>query len=507
MTRLLIALAVLLAMSGAALARTAPNPAAVVAQAESSGCVNNNNPQPGMTASGCFGFTNGTWSQYAPQAGVSLAQCPTAASCPVSDQFAVFAADVNSHGLADWTCPGCDATVSAAVNGGELPASGYNLSTNPADYAALDTPSGLQAYFSTAGASPTLASATGTGGLSAQMMPPATAQQTFGAGTAGAGALPPVSSTPGALSTPFTWIYQQVITATEQNVENAISQMQAMVGTYLFPLVTLALVSLLIRMLWGRYLIDHAAAWVAKLAVIVPLVAAGSSLYTQFVVGPIFGFPQWWQQYAISGGGQFNTTSPATIFDQSYTAAAATEQKIWSETHGLTNDVRNAVGLTAARVLIDLSLAALFLPFVILTLLSEVLVILGPVCIPFALFHKTSFLFWNWVWAVATILLSLLVIDIVLSMYSSIMTLLMQSMSVTGTADNDAVGFWGAALAMLFMGLSAAVVPALVTRIGTGVSVSMASASYFMSAGPIRDAGKRALNTSSTALWRWTQGL
>ncbi|MGH8257989.1 MAG: hypothetical protein ACRET0_17445, partial [Steroidobacteraceae bacterium] len=377
----LIALPALLLLSVAAHAQAAAaqstDAATLVAHYESSGCTNNYSSFGNSTASGCFGFTNATWQTYATQAGINTQQYPTAASAPVSDQFAAFAADVDSHGLSDWTCAGCDSGVSNAVNSGQLPASGYNLSTNPADYASLNTPSGLQAYFAGTGTSPVLASAAGTPGLSAQLMDPAATQQTFGTGAAGTGTLPPVDATPGALSTPFTWVYQQVITATQQNVANDIGQMQTMVGTYLFPLVTLALVSLLIRMLWGRYLIDHAAAWVAKLAVIVPLVVAGSSLYAQFVVGPVFGFPAWFQQYAVSPtAGGFNASSPAAIFDQGYTSAAATEQKIWSETHGLTNDVRNAVGLFAARALIDLSLAALFLPFVILTLLSEVLVIL-----------------------------------------------------------------------------------------------------------------------------------
>lgn len=170
MRRWLALAAAVLALSWAAHALAAPNPTALVAQAESSGCQNTSTPS--STASGCFGFTNGTWARYAPQAGVSLTQCPTAASCPVSSQFAVFAADVNSRGLSDWTCPGCDSTVSNAVNSGQLPASGYNLSTNPADYASLDTPSGLQAYFASNGT--TLAS-NSTPGLTVTPMAPATA--------------------------------------------------------------------------------------------------------------------------------------------------------------------------------------------------------------------------------------------------------------------------------------------------------------------------------------------
>ena len=486
-----------LVLAGPAFAQTAGlNPAALIAQYESS-----NNPtaqSPTSTASGLYQFLNGTWATYAPQAGVSLAQYPTAASAPASMQTAVFYADFNNDGFNDWTCPGCNPAATAAIKAAGGAGAFAQGSTNPADYASLDTPAGLQAYFASNG---TGAGTVGTPSLSAAMADPSTAAA-LGSGTA----LPPVSAQPGVLSTPFTWTWQQVITATQQNVTNDINQMQAMVGTYIFPLVTLALVSLLIRMLWGRYLIDHAAAWVAKLAIVVPLVAAGSSLYTQFVVGPVFGFPAWFQQYAVSPtAGGFNASSPAAIFDQVYTSTASTSQKIWTETHGLINDVETAIGLLAVKAMINLSLAALFIPFVVLTLLSMVAAILGPILIPFALFRETAFVFRNWIWAMATIVLSLFAIDIVLAMYANVMTMLIQSMAVSGTADNDLVGFWGAAVVMMLLGFSAAYVPALVSRIGSGVSVSMASAAYYMSAGPLRNGAMRVLNAPFTMLRRWTR--
>ena len=472
------------------------DPLQAIAIPESAGCTNNYNPK--SSATGCFQFLSGSWDQWAPATGISLAQCPTAASCPISDQFAVAANYYNSAGFAPWAPYDSNLATTIAQNGG---AGAYaqpgTLSINPATYAALDSPATLQAYFAGTG---TGSGTVGTPSLSAAMADPSTAAA-LGAGTA----LPPVNAQPGVLSTPFTWTYQQVITVTQQNVTNDINQMQAMVGTYILPLATLALVSLLIRMLWGRYLINHAASWVAKLAIVVPLVASGSSLYAQFVVGPVFGFPAWFQQYAISPtAGGFNASSPAAIFDQVYTSTASTSQKIWTETHGLINDVENAIGLTAAKFLINLSLAALFIPFVVLTLLSMVAAILGPILIPFALFQETAFVFRNWIWATATIVLSLFAIDIVLAMYANVMTMLIQSMAVSGTADNDQVGFWGAAVVMMLLGFSAAYVPALVSRIGSGVSVSMASAAYYMSAGPLRNGAMRVLNAPSTMLRRWT---
>lgn len=64
---------------------------------------------PSSTASGAYQFTNGTWQYYAPLAGVSTSQYPTASSAPPGVQDAVFQQAVTQNGLADWTCPGCDA--------------------------------------------------------------------------------------------------------------------------------------------------------------------------------------------------------------------------------------------------------------------------------------------------------------------------------------------------------------------------------------------------------------
>lgn len=141
------------------------NAAALIAHYESSGCVNNHNPLPGSTASGCYGFTNGTWAEYAPQAGVSLQQYPTAASAPPSVQTAVFYKDFNQHGFSDWTCAGCDPAATAAIQAAGGTSAFAQGSANPADYTALNTTSGLQSYFANAGTTTAPAGNSGTGSV------------------------------------------------------------------------------------------------------------------------------------------------------------------------------------------------------------------------------------------------------------------------------------------------------------------------------------------------------
>lgn len=64
------------------------------------------------SAAGLYGFTTGTWQQYAPQAGVDIGQYPTADTAPGDVQTQVAAITPASN----WLCPGCDSAISNSVN-------------------------------------------------------------------------------------------------------------------------------------------------------------------------------------------------------------------------------------------------------------------------------------------------------------------------------------------------------------------------------------------------------
>jgi hypothetical protein len=74
-----------------------------------------NNPtaqNPSSTASGLYGFTNSTWAQYVEMYSPGLSAIyPTAASAPADIQTAVAQITPSSN----WTCPGCDASITTAV--------------------------------------------------------------------------------------------------------------------------------------------------------------------------------------------------------------------------------------------------------------------------------------------------------------------------------------------------------------------------------------------------------
>ena len=153
-----------------------------------------------------------------------------------------------------------------------------------------------------------------------------------------------------------------------------------------------------------------------------------------------------------------------------------------------------------------LSLAAVFAAYAILTLLALIMLVIGPVCIPFVLFTATSFIFRGWIVATATLVLSMLCVDIVLTFFLGIMTKLMSALTVTGTATTDMPSFYGAALILGLMGISVKYVPRLVERIGGGVSVSMEYAAHHMSGGPMRSAAGNMVMMPVNAARRFTGG-
>jgi type IV secretory pathway VirB6-like protein len=211
----------------------------------------------------------------------------------------------------------------------------------------------------------------------------------------------------------------------------------------------------------------------------------------------------WWQQYLTNSSGvQLTGSSPAGMLDWVYNTTYSTEAAIWLATPWSFHAVEVAIALVVARTIIVLSLAAMFTSYAMLTLLAMVLLILGPVFIPFALFSATVFVFRSWVWATATLVLSMLAIDILLSLFMAVMTALMQALVVSGTPQTDIPSFWGAAIVMGILGWSVHYVPRLIERIGSGVSVGLESAAYQMSGGPFRAAAMRVASAPSNFVRR-----
>lgn len=114
------------------------------------------------TASGYYQIINGTWQQFATQAGVDLSQYPTALSAPQSVQTQVATAIYNQQGLAPWAT---NAPLMTAVNtAGAGSIGGLAGGTSLGDIMQLGTPAGAQQGF-TASPNGIVTNATAGGGL------------------------------------------------------------------------------------------------------------------------------------------------------------------------------------------------------------------------------------------------------------------------------------------------------------------------------------------------------
>jgi hypothetical protein len=443
-------------------------------------------PTSVSTASGYYQITNSTWNGTIapatglPKVGPGTANPNGAMDLSFAQQQQGAAYLYSKQGFSPWTCNGCNSALAKYVadQGGS---EAFGLTST--DQASLT------------GTQQTLTSGdqTGTDDIGFTAADPAS-------GTT----LPAVTSQASVLSSPFSWAYKQLITSTQQAATTDIANLQTAVGTYSSLLLTLALVAVGIRLLFGHFIVDRYARFVLKVCWVMPFIAVGSSLYQTYVVDPVVGLPSWWQGYLTNSSGyQVTGSSPVALFDWVYNTTYSTEAQIWFSTPWSFHAIEVAIALFGAQVVIMLSLAALFTAYAMLTLLALVMLIIGPVCIPFALFDETAVLFRGWVWATATLVLSMLAIDILLSLYAAVMIALMQAVTVTGTPQTDVPSFWGAAIVMGILGWSVRYVPRLMERIGSGVSVGLEHAAYHMSAGPYRAAAMRVASLPSNMVRRW----
>lgn len=438
---------------------------------------------PGATnssASGLWMVTRSTWNgTVVPATGLSRvggdSQYANVMDLPPSVQEQGVRALVKKNGISDWTCNKCNPAFTAYIksHGGE---SNFVLDGGTVP---TDLPGG---YVKTTGAAVSTSSDTSGSDITGDGSSGLPAISFTSADSSSSLAMPAVSSTPGPLSKPFTWLYDQTITGTEQVIKDDIAAMQTAVSTYADGLITLALICFLIRSLLGRFLIDRYARFVLTVCFVVPFIGLGSSLYQAYVVDPVVGLPGFWQQHlATQNGIELSGRGPAAMLDAVYNQVYHSIVEIWKATPLSFGMFWNGAALCAAWVIVAFSLLAVFMAYAIITLLAMILLVIGPVMIPMVLFHVTASLFHGWIRATITLVLSMLAIDVILTIFLSVMTNLMSALTITGTPDTDLPSVWGCALAMAVMGWSVKYVPSLVSMIGGGVAVSLDNVSRHMS--------------------------
>ena len=130
----------------------------------------------------------------------------------------------------------------------------------------------------------------------------------------------------------------------------------------------------------------------------------------------------------------------------------------------------------------------MFVAIAVTTVLTFVALIAGPIIIPLTLFAVTRQVFWSWVGVLGTLLLSLLAVDIMLTLYEANMTAMLGAMTLSGTPDTDAPSVIALGIMVFILGSSVVFVPAMMGRIGGGVVAALDGASWYLAGGPVRAA-------------------
>ncbi len=433
------------------------NPLTAIAGPESSFGQNLQNPN--STASGLYGFINATWQANLKAIGGDPVLYPTAKSAPNSVQSAVAAHVYNTRGFADWTCSGCDPVLTAEVANAGGPAAYVaqgSLSETPADYASMDTPAGLQAYFKANDGGPFVGSVS---------IPTAS----------GSG---PLNTTPNTSPTakPYSYAYTLVIDGVSKDMNANLHHVQELVHPWLSGALALSIMVVAIGTMLGKISINGLVSHLIRISLVTAFVAPGSAPYTKYVVNVVLSLPS-----AFSAAFGIPNAAPVSLFDESYHVLWAITDTIISNTP-LTF---SGVGIAIAAVLIYgfgvICLTALFIPFIGVNFLLLLMVELGAIAIVAALFRALDRWLMGYIDVLATLAVSLLAIDIVVAMYQRIIVQMMTGFVSTNVADKDIPAFGGLVLILFVMALTVwkYLIP-LLSRVFGGSSLSLDAGVAFL---------------------------
>lgn len=498
--RIITALTIALAVPVIGHAQSLPSILALVAQHESSGNPTAQNPNPNSTAGGLFGDVNGTWASALSLCGGAcgtIAQYPTASSAPPSVQAAANVALMQDHGLSDWTCQGCDPALTADINaaGGASAFSSQiaSLSTNPASYASFDSATSGSGMLSALTTMNTAANTDTGGGVgvadstsaAATTDPPVTAitdpttgMTVFSPGGDGAtfngidtthpltgtATVVSVTSTPSALSSSFSLLWKNTVGSVQGATSGMIQAVQLMVAHYYKDLLALAIVVLGYRTMIGRMNTDDLLRFTIAAAIVTAFITVGSTWYQAYVIDPVIGLPTWWQSWISTGIGAAGGSNPptaVTMLDQVHNAIFAAVDKMMASTspgwiEGAVHDFFIAILGAVTGLMADIGLWMMFGSVWSATILSYVLLIIGPIILPFALFPVTRGIVLSWVWGLGAILASLFMSSVLLALWESQLVRLLGVATVSGTPDTDAPGFIQLGFLVIVLGASMA---------------------------------------------------
>lgn len=313
---------------------------------------------------------------------------------------------------------------------------------------------------------------------------PATA---FGDGsslTAGSPTAPPIA-TQGAAALPFEWVYNQVVNGIFGQVDSSIQIVESIASGPATTILALAIAIIGMMTLFGNMDMAVFLSFAIRAAIVMAFVQIGNTFYSEWVESFVLGLPDYFASaFSLTG----TAGTPAELFDQVFNGWVADALSVWRSSPWTPKAFFIGFLIALATLLIVIpALVAMFTVFLISTFLLLVMLTIGPLMILGILFRTTHRFFHGYVNVLVTGAIFALLVDIVLGIFSSILSQIMGNFTPSGSPDSDLPGLFGLAVTMLVTGFSMARLPRLVEAIGGGVAVSMDTAGRMVAGGFAKD--------------------
>jgi TrbL/VirB6 plasmid conjugal transfer protein/Transglycosylase SLT domain len=242
-----------------------------------------------------------------------------------------------------------------------------------------------------------------------------------GAAAAPTTAGPAVPAAPAILSRPFQWAWDHIMQQAQANVGNVIGQVQQVAYLPFIALGALAGVVWGVRFWAGRMEWGDALIAVFTLGIVGSLVFPGNTWYANWV-----GFAEGLPAYFASHIGSMNAAGPAGVFDSVWQAFWIKIVNTW---HTSPWEKILLTGLLLFFVAADIAtmLGSMFFTFLMANFILYILLAVGAVFILGLLFPGTHGFFRFWIDLIVAVLIYILILDVMLSFFITVMNQLLDA--------------------------------------------------------------------------------
>jgi len=277
----------------------------------------------------------------------------------------------------------------------------------------------------------------------------------------------------------FSWIWNEYQSAIAAPLQGEIQQIQAKAWGPMNGLVTLDFIAAGGMLLLGVATIGRLWRKLLALCAVVLLLSPANPAYQNLVVKLFTNLPAWISAAAVTG----SVNGPAGLYDQvasnfwSHVSSAASKVSLLHE-----SGILDYLLIAFSIVVVFAALCLMFVVWIVVQALMEILFILGPILILGLLFEWTRQFFDRWLGALVMLALISLAANLLPPLLMTVITAALNQIGPTNTALVDAENLFCVSLVTLILSAAVALLPRLLETIAAASgSPSMSHAHNWLS--------------------------